>query len=369
MSISDLNKITDAPDDSLTIVIPTKSRQAQLETLLRYFQASGTKYKILVLYSGLPHKDLAESYAKLNISVMVFEPDITLHKKLKAGLDTVKTPLVAMCPDDDLILLEGIKKSGGYLIQNPEYSACHGYYSLFSELNNIVNLFSIHWFAPSIDSDNPLERFSHLFRRYQAICWAVFKTEIMQEVCAAFFENITLVWQEYIWSSIPIIKGKVKRLPMIYCLRRIDSFELDGHPTFAMLESPSKFFSEYVLYREKIGNLVAPVVPISKTDLARALDLSYATHLATHIKPSMFNFFTDQVISNPMTSIYNSQTANAISPPLPDTSQGWINEKVFRGTTYRIFPEFTCPQPQSEFNLPLDFLNHLLENISNYFEA
>ncbi len=363
----ELDAIKDAPKDSLTIVIPSKGRPLMLAALLGYFSSACVQYRILVLLSGSRNSYLPGAYPGLDLNVMEFEENINFYEKLASGLEKVSTPLVAMCTDDDIVLHDALKKAGGYLLQNPEYTACQGYHALFSEVSGVVNLTSIAYFTPSLEAEDPLTRLNELIRRYQPICWAVFRTKIMTEVAELSSMNLNFSFQELLWSTCPVLSGKVKRLPMIYCLRRIDDISLEGHPIYAMMESPQKFFSEYISYRNTLVGFLSNMASFSKAELERMVDLIHACFFGRVTVPSTLYYFTEQVLSNPAASIHDPEIARVLRGLPSNLTSGWAQEIVREGLRYRIFPEFRNPEPKSEIHLKPDFVQQTVSDIHAYF--
>ncbi len=366
---AELSLIPDAPLDSLTILIPFKGDSSQLAALLNYFNAMDVRYPVMLLLSGSRATCLLGEYPDLNLQVFEFSEDTPFFGKLREGIKQLKTPLVAMCAADDVSLPDGIKKAGGFLWQNPEYSACHGYYVKFSEESEAINLFKIADFSPSIDADDPLMRLNALMRRYQPVCWAVFRTQTMQAISVNFTPGLNFMFNEFLWSGIAALTGKIKRLPMIYCLNRKGPRYIMASPVFMLMESPQKFFSEffpeYVSYRSKLLAFLRPASTLDQTSLERAVDLIHACHFSREMQPGTFNYFTDHVLANPATTIHDP----AINGPMASQLSPSKCAKEIRHAhrVYRAFPDFLKPEPIAEIHLPRNFLRKLIEDVRPYF--
>ena len=357
----------DAPADSMTILIPSRGRPEQLSALLRYFNTAEIPYPILVLLSGSRKDNLPGDYPRLKLEVIEFDAQTTLYTKVKKGMAKLATPLVAFCADDDIVLSDALRKMGGFLLQNPDYTAAQGYHGLFSEEGEHVNLLGIPYFAPSIEADDPLARMNILMRRYQPVCWAVFRTPVMTDIINSFSQELNLLFNEFLWAGVAVLKGKVKRLPMLYCLRRDDKMHFMGHPLYAMMENPQKFFAEYAAYRNILAGFLQPKNAEDKAHIVRALDLIHSCYLSLEAAPGTLNYFTDKVLANPKTSIHDADIDRAIRPAQPDLSGGWGKEMRQGNRTYRLFPQFLNPQPRDEIHLPSDFTGAILKDIQGYF--
>ncbi|MBI1983196.1 MAG: TIGR00180 family glycosyltransferase [Acidobacteria bacterium] len=364
--LAEVDEIVGAPPDSLTVLIPSKDREAALGALLQYYADAGLKYRILVLESGSRYRALIDRYPLLDIELIEFHEQTAIQDKLQKGLASVRTPLVAMCTDDDITTHEGLKKAGGFLVQHPEYSACQGYHVLFSAAEKFINLISIAYFTPSLDQPDPLGRVNALIRRYQPVCWAVFRTPTMVEAAATFSRASLLLFYELLWSATAAINGKVKRLPMIYCLRRIDYPHLSANPLYAVMESPQGFFADYLAYRNILVERIGPGVACSRAELAHILDVMHACYFGRETNTGILGFFTDKLLNRPSASVYDPGIVEVIRPPLPRVDTGWSREIARNERAYRLFPAFIDAEPKSEIHLRCDFIDHLIADLDRY---
>lgn len=353
--------------DCMTIVIPSKGRPKELRKLLNYFNESGVRYPVLILLSGDEGMYSPEQFPKLTITFRQFDSDMLFYKKLSEGLDTVTTPLVAMCADDDIVLHNALVQCSEFLMKNPDYSAAQGYHATFSESDDVVNLVNIAYFTPSIENHDPLLRLNELIRRYQPICWAVFRTQTMIAITRTFDINNNFIFNELLWSSVATIAGKIKRLPIIFCLRRIDRMHFSGHPLFAMMESPQRFFLEYTSYRNLLSDMLAAQSRLSRQQIERAVDLIHACYFGRETVPSTLNFFTDNVLADPKTSITDEHIDRALRPVAANLGSGWAQEISQGKWKYRIFPGFASPEPKEEIHLSGDYSQDIIKDLARYY--
>jgi glycosyltransferase domain-containing protein len=357
-------KLEGAPANSLTVVIPSKDRNEMLLRLLGYFSAARLPYKVLVLLSGSIPVDTTGQFPSLDLEIATFDKNISLHEKLRIGVRKIKTPLVALCTDDDIVLADAIAKAGGFLINNPDYSAAQGYHAVFAEEGSNVNFLQIAWFTPSIDVADPLVRLNELILRYQPVCWAVFRTDVVRAIVQSFVQHFGYFFQEMLWSAIPVLTGKVKRIPMVYCMRRHARLHLMGHPIFAIMESPQTFFSQYLEYR----TMLMTFIPSGERDkVARAIDVLHLCFFSRATDTSLWQYFMDQILKNPSVSIHDPAVNRQLRPPEINLSTGWRTEIKRDTVTYRMFPEFLSPQPKSEILLSDDYHHALISDIHRYF--
>ena len=366
-ALAELAAIQGAPADALTILLPSKGRAALLKAALRYYNSVRLPYKILVLLSGDEGVHQPEDYPNLDLTIVPFSDETRLPAKLIEGLRHIRTPLVALCTDDDIVLAEGLKKVGGFLAANPDYSAAQGYHAVFSHVDTTVNLTHVAWFCPSVESDDPLQRVHEVIRRYQPICWAVFRPDTFHKIIDHIRPEIALIFQEFLWALTAVIDGKVKRLPLMYCLRRDDRIYLTGHPQLAMLESPQQYFLEYATYREMFVSQLAPKLTRSKADFARMLDLSHLCYLSRELDSGVFNYFAAEVLANPKTSVLDEAMDRALRPNPHHAQEGWDKQVVQGNITYRLFNRFLYPEPRDEILLSEQHEVKLIKELKSYF--
>ena len=152
--------------NAITILIPSKSRPKELSALLGYFERSQVVYKIVVLESGNSYGNIVRDFPYLDIELHTFEPNISFGSKLLSGAQLIKTPLVCICTDDDLVLKNSIDECATFLADHQEYSACQGYHARFEQRDLDFYLLDFLWFTPSLEAPNPLQRLHNLITRY-----------------------------------------------------------------------------------------------------------------------------------------------------------------------------------------------------------
>jgi hypothetical protein len=297
-----------------------------------------------------------------------FSESATLFAKLRAGLATVRTPFAAMCADDDIVLPKGLDACLEFLQQNPDYSAAQGYHAQFGEDGDNVAFYDIAYFTPSLDHPDPIERITALMHRYQQVTWAVFRSEVVKEVIGHFSPCKTIMFNELLWSGIATMRGKVKRLPVLYCMRRIDKLHFMGHPFYALMESPQNFIQEYAPYRSIMANILASVSRFNPVQSERLLDTLHYYFVCKEIDTGPLSFFIHELVKNPDISIHDPQIDKSIRPNMPDLSSGWEKEVQYGTHRYRFFGKILRPEPSDEIHLALGFEDMLLADVRGYFE-
>ena len=211
-----------------------------------------------------------------------------------------------------------------------------------------------------------LARLNELVRRYQPVCWATFRTEAFRRTFDTVARTDGLLFRELAWSANTVLEGKVRRLPLVYCWRRLDEIQLLGHPFYAFIEEPSVFLDEFARYRDALLKRLRHTSPMNDQALTRTLDLIHWRYFAREFDLGAINFFTDTVLARPDASIADAQVHNTVKPRLPNTESGWKGEAARAGRTYRVFPEMLDPKPSEEIHLPLSAFDDLLADLDRY---
>ena len=288
-----------------TLVIPTYNRAQQFGALLGYLEAQNADCRVLVLDSSGPEVLAAnrERVAASSLDVEFAEfPDLEPIEKWRQGIHKVTTPFCALCADDDLVILEGVRRCLVSLRSNLTASVVQGYSFTFllrpdgdMELNNIV------YFRPTIDDPSPLERLTKLFQQYQALNYGVFRTRVLQRILDALQPMKQTLARELLWSALTAISGHVIRLPHFSYGRSMGpSAAYDyWHPLEWLCKDPDSLFAEYLHYRE----LTAAAI-IKRADnehqldeICDMLDLIHLRYLARHMPDSAVEFIAEQQIS------------------------------------------------------------------------
>jgi len=346
----------------LSLLIPSKGRPKELLGLLRYFARREIKYKIIILESGNSYKEVIKANADLDIEHHIFDPDISIDHKLLRGAQLIDTPLVCICADDDFILSNSMEDCAQFLINHPEYSACQGYHARFEQREYDFYLLDFLWFTPSLESCNPLIRIHDLITRYQPICWSVIRTGVFLKMSKEYPDMKSLLFFELFWSSSAAVEGKVKRIPSLYCLRKLDPIQPFGHPLFLFAESPEGFFEDYRIYREWLEKALYKDQH-SLTERRRILDLIHACLFHSETDRGTLRYIIQKAIEDPKVSILIPDTYASIKIPVPifpiEESRTIQRGKI----NYHFAAKFLNPEPADEIKLQSNFHLKLLDDL------
>ena len=143
--------------------------------------------------------------------------------KLAEALALVKTPLVAMCADDDFITLDGLKSSVGFLKSNADYSFAQGYAYQFQRFNSRIALWPILYTRHTVEQDDWVERVD---QAHSTIYYGVNRTDVLftafEFLARQDFGDITPSLAAFADTAITLYAarvGKFKRINQPFALR------------------------------------------------------------------------------------------------------------------------------------------------------
>src|SRR6202140_3007212 len=137
-----------------TLLIPTFNRPQLLEALLQNFDQLKPPFSIVVLDSSTSDNMANNATAisacnHLLIKHQTFDETITLQSKCAAGIGLVVTNFLAMCSDDDILFISGIKAAVAALEVDSELAVCDGLFLNYAPGEHRTRV-SIEYDGPSI---------------------------------------------------------------------------------------------------------------------------------------------------------------------------------------------------------------------------
>ena len=297
-----------------TLVIPTYNRPKQLEAFLSYLSAGGPpQCQILILDSSQPapraaNRKIAE-LAKLRLDYVEFPSEMHPFDKFREGVHKVTTEFCALCADDDLVMLDGVKHCLEALRCNPRASVAQGYsFSFLCHQNGDMDLGNILYFSSTIDDATPLARLAKLFARYQAATYGNYRTPVLQRILDTLKPMTSMLGRELFGSALAAIEGQMIRVPCFSHGRSMDASESyeRWHPLEWFAKDPQGLFSEYRLYRELMVQAVLrrPDNTLNAAAVARVLDLIHLRYMIKHAPDSALAFMTEQKMSRVPFEVY-----------------------------------------------------------------
>jgi glycosyltransferase domain-containing protein len=318
--------------EDVTILIPTRNRPELCRALVSFLRASGIKAKIILADSSDQSQIAKGLYAstELNVEHHSLPPDLPFYDKLDLALSKVETSFVAQMPDDDIPIPSALHRCRNFLSNNQDYSTAWGYALNFGLHERSFDIHSMQWCSASIDDASPLERVYHLVRRYQPFFWAVFRTDALKRSisCAKQPQRTILPWRKRLHTTMfqemttiltLAMQGKIARLPVVHVMRGSE-FSLANRaetgPLFAILDDASKFFAEYVKYRDRLVLFAKDnkldVSLQHGASLTHFLDLVHSIGLARELDAGTVNYTVQRFLGAPYPEI-----------PLHHNQYGW----------------------------------------------
>jgi glycosyltransferase domain-containing protein len=342
-----------------TLVIPTFNRGRLFAALLSYLETEKADCHVLVLDSSQP-EILTANRARAAASNLEIEfaefTNISVDEKWRQGIHKVSTPYCALCADDDLVLLEGVRRCLAILRTNSAASAVQGHSFTFLprpdgdiELNNIV------YFTPTIGDATPLQRVARLFEQYQAPSYATFRTSVLQRIFDTAQPIKGILARELLTSALTAVEGQIIRvLEFSYGRSMGPSAPYEHwHPLEWFSKTPDGIFAEYLRYRELLAAAVTarPDNDQKLDDVRDILDLISLRYLVKHAPDSALQFIAEQQMASidfadywPSHEIHLPLYAAAgIGPTAAERPLTPINLRG-RGRSYVLFPSFYAPR-------------------------
>jgi glycosyltransferase domain-containing protein len=277
----------------LTILIPTYNRFELLRDLLGYLTSIPMRPEILVVDSSDAqtrerNKALVEAAAR---PVLYVEVDATVSpfEKFALGASLAATEFCALCADDDVVLFQSLPEILDFLSANPGYVAAHGRYLRFSVEGGGVLVRSVAYAGPSLDGATPLRRLQQFLDDYEAITYAVYRTEVLRDALGTALRTGSLLARELLAGATAVVAGKVARLPVFYYARNEapSNAYTRWHPAHWLSSDPHGMFREYGHYRSALLDRLAkaPDLELPPEEAARAVDLAHLVYLSRYLAP------------------------------------------------------------------------------------
>jgi glycosyltransferase domain-containing protein len=292
--------------DDFTLVIPTYNRPQQLSALLEYLEAERPGFRVLVLDSSRPEVPARNrertARSTLDIEYAEFPPETRPFDKFSAGTNKVTTPFCALCADDDLIVVDGVRRCLAVLRENPEASVAQGYsFGFLCDPDGSMLLRDILYFTPTIADPAPLSRLAGLFRQYQAATYGNYRTPVLQRILNELRPLKNILASELLGTALAAVEGHMIRVPCFSHGRSMDASESyeTWHPLEWFAKDSSSLFAEYISYRDRLAEAVAlrPDNAHAPNDARRILDLIHLEYLVQHAPQAALEFIIKQEIS------------------------------------------------------------------------
>lgn len=220
----------------LTILIPTFNRPLHLERNLSFLQMQGLRSEVIVLdgssdNSKKQHNKIICESSKLNLKYINYDPALNLGLRIKDGFNQVQTTFSIILPDDDFILISGIKKCLQFLQDNSDYTSVTGrVLCLYNRGGWPIPLFCFSKDLSTPYSQNSSEILKRIVMHdcmtlvgYPPLYYGVKRTELFRDIYSHLHQDFKYSSMEKLSNLLTLIRGKHKVLTAISHLRDYDT--------------------------------------------------------------------------------------------------------------------------------------------------
>lgn len=199
-----------------TLIIPTHNRHHYLKRSMAYFKDLDAN---IIYCDSSSEKYEGELYPNMNYLHL---PDKKFAEKILFALSEIKTNFVALCADDDFIVIQSLYKGISFLNENKNYKTVVGKYISFKDVfdGNYYPMYQ----APPNDVDLGIDKNAEVFfKNYYQILWGMYDKEVLvkafQIINKAKFHNDNFI--ELVIGTCACYAGAIKFLDEIWGVREI----------------------------------------------------------------------------------------------------------------------------------------------------
>jgi glycosyltransferase domain-containing protein len=289
----------------LTLIIPTCNRATSLAALVGYLETEKADCRVLVLDSSRP-ETMAANRARVGIASLDAEfaefADTDPDKKLRQGIQRISTTFCAICADDDLVILDGVRRCLDALRGNPLVPGAQGSsFSFAPQPDGSLALNNLCGFS-SINEESPLGRLAQFFDQNELLpSGGTFRTMALQRISDGFRLSARTFLCDLLWTGLTVIEGKVMRLPSFCYGRRLSPSATHErpHPLEWFCQDPDGLFAEYLNYRKLMAAAVLrrPDNEQRSDDVDAILDLIHLRYLVRHSPDVALGLIAEQQVA------------------------------------------------------------------------
>ncbi len=245
---------------AVTCLVPTHNRANFLRRWFHFYRQFPPGFQVLVADSSRP--DAAAENRKIvadqagRISATILHLDLNLIGKILRALESVETPFVNLCADDDLILPEAVRRSADFLAANSGYVSAQGRTAKIYPRRRWFGCERLKGY--SIEDAEALDRCRRLAGNFFTNFYAVYRTETLRELFRLTAEHtdstVTYALAEMLLSQLSAARGRLKVLPCMHLL-------LERHPAMAGVQCRGQVWEDVLAqYARFRACLVAELV-------------------------------------------------------------------------------------------------------------
>jgi glycosyltransferase domain-containing protein len=323
-----------------TLVVPTYNRPLKLAGLLRHLERQPVRFPILVLDSSSDVSRAANAAfirtLDLDVRLLTYDASMTPFEKFWRGAEVVATEYCSLCADDDVLLVDALPPLVAHLRAHGDFSAAHGWYFNFSETAH-VGVTAVMYAGPSNDAEAPLRRVRTLFERYEAVTYALYRTDVLRRALREVQRVDSMLARELLAGALTVVAGKVARLPLFYYGRSLAPSEpyVHWHPVDFLISSPERLLIDYARYREILAEALGKSGEHERdrAEVLVLLDLVHTRYLCDYINPRVMDHLITQVMAGAdRSAIMKGYWPLLVPPPslVPPRPWWWRPLKIAR---------------------------------------
>lgn len=206
--------------NDFTLIVPTHNRHHYIKRSIDYFKDLNAP----VIYCD----SSSEEYKGIIPPSIVYlhMPNLKFAEKILKAISIVHTTKIALCADDDFILIESLYKGDVFLNSNDSYSTVVGQYAGFKRDFDGTFFEMYKW----CDLDNNInydviDNAKTFFSNYHQILWAMYRKEVVETafdvIVKSEFKNDNFI--ELTIGAIACYKGGIKILKDLWGIREVNS--------------------------------------------------------------------------------------------------------------------------------------------------
>lgn len=231
---------------NFTLIIPTHNRHKYLKRSIDYFKNLDAN----VIY--IDSSEVGYNGYKATNMEYVHTPNKKFADKVLNALERTTTDFVALCADDDFILIDSLYQGVETLKEYKQYSTVLGKHIAFYEEFD-GNFYNLYRNPPADINYEPDTNAQLFFKNYYQILWAMYKKEILimafTIINKANFKNDNFI--EMVIGACCCYSGGIKFLETNWGLREISSGEHWGkrHKSIENITN-KEIKSDYIKFKE-----------------------------------------------------------------------------------------------------------------------
>lgn len=210
--------------NNFTLVVPTHNRHKYLARSIRFFKNLDADViycdSTIEKYSGTLYQNM--TYLHL--------PDKKFHEKILIAVKNLKTDNIALCADDDFILLSSLIKGSRFLGENKSYKTVIGNNVLFYE-NFTGNFFYERKISFQTLTYSKNKNAIKYFKSYSQILWRMYNKKIVEIAFRIIekskFSNDNFI--ELVLGAVACYYGGIKVIPGYWSVREVNESDHWGH--------------------------------------------------------------------------------------------------------------------------------------------